>query len=157
MRANNLKEDKAVFAYPKKVCFKCVRCALCCGDTENRTRHILLLKEETRRIAVKTSMSVAEFATGIVGSEPYVYEMRKKPENGQCVFLEDKLCSIYEFRPLICRFYPFKLEKTKNGKRKFLYTRECPGIGLGKLLGKRYFEKLLQRAFSQIESEMKSA
>lgn len=150
-------EDRAGFAYPKGVCFKCIKCAICCGDTENRVRHILLLKEETEQIAINTSMSVAEFATEIVGLEPYVYEMRKTPEDGQCMFLKDKVCAIYGLRPLICRFYPFKLEKTKNGKHKFLYTRECPGVGTGKLLGKEYFERLLQRAFSRIKSEVKSA
>ncbi len=150
-------EGKASFAYPKGVLFKCVRCAVCCGDTENRVRHVLLLKEETQQIAINTSRSVAEFATEIAGFEPYVYEMKRTPGDGQCVFLKDKICTIYGLRPLICRFYPFKLEKTKNGKHKFLYTRECPGVGTGKLLEKEYFEKLLQRAFSQISSEVKSA
>jgi len=97
------------------------------------------------------SKPVEEFATKIEGHEPYVYEMRKTAGEGKCVFLEEKTCTIYEVRPLICRFYPFQLETTDDRKYKFFCTKECPGIGKGKKLGKNHFENLFQRAYRQLK------
>ncbi|MEM3696736.1 MAG: YkgJ family cysteine cluster protein [Candidatus Bathyarchaeia archaeon] len=133
------------FEYPKNIRFKCERCALCCGNTKEKVRHILLLEVEVERIAKKTSKNIGEFAEKIEGAKPYVYLMRKTAE-GKCVFLKDNLCSIYRIRPLICKFYPFQLENAKNGKFKFTYTTECPNIGKGPKLKRSFFEKFLKEA-----------
>lgn len=129
------------FEYPKHVRFVCERCAICCGDTEKKVRAILLLKIEAEQISQKTSRGIDTFAEKSKGTEPYVYRM-KKTDAGKCVFLKDNSCTIYEIRPLICRFYPFQLTSTKNGKAKFSYTNECPGISKGLVLKKDFFEKL---------------
>jgi len=133
------------FKYPHGVRLQCLRCATCCGDTSIHARHILLLKQEVQRIAKVTSRPVEEFVAKIEGHEPYIYEMKKTQKDGKCVFLENKSCTIYEFRPVICRFYPFEFRSTKNGISEFCATDECLGIGKGvRLLEKRYFEALVQ-------------
>jgi Fe-S-cluster containining protein len=137
------------FAYPKNVRFQCTRCALCCGDTEVRARHILMLKKEAERISETTSRSVEDFACRTEGCEPYVYEMRKSA-SGRCLFLERDACTVYASRPLVCRYYPFELRTLRNGRLVFSSTKECPGIGRGKLLGKVYFEELFRLARNQI-------
>jgi Fe-S-cluster containining protein len=101
---------------------------------------ILLRRIEAERIAEKTLKPLEGFAEKIDGFEPYVCKM-KKNESGKCVFLEDKKCAIYPTRPIICRFYPFKLD-VKHGKHTFEYTAECPGIGKGPMLRKGFFESL---------------
>jgi Fe-S-cluster containining protein len=135
---------KMKFDYPKNVCFECERCALCCGDTKNRARSILLLKIEVERISRKTLKSVDDFAEKVEGFEPYVYRMRKT-NDGKCIFLKDKLCNIYQIRPLICMFYPFELKEVKSNKYVFAYTDECPAIGNGLKLERSYFEKLFNK------------
>ncbi|MGB9676294.1 MAG: YkgJ family cysteine cluster protein [Candidatus Bathyarchaeales archaeon] len=132
------------FTYPKKLRFKCIKCALCCGDTENRTRTILMLKTEVEKIATKTKMRPESFVEEVKGFEPYAYMMRKNA-NGKCIFLNKNRCTIYAYRPLICRFYPFELKGTSNGAYTFNYTEECPGIGKGNPLEKSFFEKLFKR------------
>lgn len=132
------------FDYPKNVHFKCLRCALCCGDTENRERTILLMKIEAEHIMEKTSKSLEDFAEKIRGHEPYVYRM-KKTADGKCVFLNGNSCTIYSMRPLICRFYPFQLESVGNNRYAFTYTEECPSIGKGPKLEKEVFEKLFMK------------
>ena len=140
--------------YPKNVRFKCERCALCCGDTKDRVRSILLLRIEAERISQKTLKSVEDFAEKIDGFAPYVYRM-KKTKDGKCVFLGDNLCGIYEIRPLICMFYPFEFKEVGSNKYIFAYTDECPAIGKGPKLKRGYFEKLFKKIIMTMEENKK--
>jgi Fe-S-cluster containining protein len=132
------------FEYPKRIHFGCERCTLCCGDSKHRVRRILLLNIDVDRVLKSQSMDLAEFAVKIEGFEPYVFQM-KKTVDGSCVFLRDSSCSIYEARPLICRFYPFQLQNRGNDRYVFRYTEECPGIGKGPQLERRFFEELFAK------------
>ena len=52
---SNEKPEKVDFTYPVNIKFECNRCGLCCGDTKQKTRHILLLEAEAKKIAAHTS------------------------------------------------------------------------------------------------------
>ena len=143
------------FEYPAAVRFRCIKCGTCCGNTQERIRHVLLLSTETEQIAAATSQPISEFAVKVEGKVPYSYEMKKTAEDGKCVFLKKNHCTIYSLRPLICRFYPFELKIAANQKHEFLYTDECPGISKGKMLGKNYFRKLFQLARTKAKAECK--
>jgi Fe-S-cluster containining protein len=134
------------FTYPADVCFQCSGCGLCCGDTAQKNRHILLLKAEAKDISEQTCLAIEQFAEPIKGKEPYIYEM-KKPTSGKCFFLKNNRCTNYEHRPLICRFYPFELKpaQDKNGHI-FDFTLECPAIGEGKTLTQQDFMELFKLA-----------
>ena len=129
------------FTYPAKIRFSCNRCGICCGDTIQKTRHILLLESETTKIQTETAQPIGDFSEQIANKAPYIYEMKKI--EGKCIFLKDNQCTIYELRPLICRFYPFELKFSSDQDRYlFTATLECVGIGKGKTLCKEDFEKL---------------
>jgi Fe-S-cluster containining protein len=139
------------FAYPNNLKFECNKCAICCGDTKEKTRHILLLDSETMEIAQKTALPTAEFSFEIADNQPYSREM-KKGQDGKCVFLKDNACTIYGFRPLICRFYPFELKFNEDQDRyEFTATLECTGINNGKLVGESDFKKLFKLAQERLE------
>jgi len=140
--------------HPKHVRFRCQRCALCCGDTENRVRQILLLNTEAEHISKKTFRGLDQFAEKVEGSEPYVY-MIKKTEDGRCLFLRDRLCSIYEIRPIICRFYPFHL-KNLRGLHVFNYTDECPGIGKGPYLERIFFGRMFKNFIKLMREDVET-
>ena len=131
------------FIYPEKVDFSCNGCAICCKNTEYKVRKILLLKIEAKKISKKTLIDIDNFSEKIEKYEPYAYEM-KKTKDGRCVFLRGNLCRIYKIRPLICRFYPFKLENLSDNRYRFTYTNECPSIGKGPPLKKAYFKKMFR-------------
>ena len=137
------------FDYPVKMRFRCVKCGICCGDTKEKTRHIILLKIEAEKITEITSQPVSNFAVKIKDKMPYVYEIKKTAEDGKCVFLENNLCTIYLFRPLICRFYPFELKILHSGKYTFLFTEECPGINKGRILSESYFREMFRLAHAK--------
>ena len=143
------------FEYPAAVRFRCIKCGTCCGNTQKKIRHILLLSTEAEQIAAATSQQISEFAVEVEDKTPYSYEMKKTAEDGKCVFLEKNHCTIYSLRPLICRFYPFEFKIAANQKHSFLYTDECPGIGKGKMLGKNYFRKLFKLARTKAKAECK--
>jgi Fe-S-cluster containining protein len=131
------------FTYPTNILFECSKCGLCCGDTKQKTRHILLLESEANDISNQTHRPKKGFVTEARNKAPYLYEM-KKTSRGKCLFLEDNNnCAIYEHRPLLCTFYPFEL-KFSQGKGSYIFefTLECPEIGKGKRISKKDFEKL---------------
>jgi Fe-S-cluster containining protein len=145
--------NRMIIDYPKSVRFQCLLCALCCRDTESRTRHILLLETEAQRISDATSKPIKEFALRTEGYDPYVYEIKKTLKERKCIVLKEKNCTIYELRPLVCRYYPFQLS-TKSRKHRFCYTQECPGIGKGKQLRREYFESLLELASNRLNQDL---
>jgi Fe-S-cluster containining protein len=126
--------------------FRCKKCGICCGDTKEKTRHVLLLSSEAEQIAKVTMQSISKFAVKIEDRAPYSYEMKKRAEDGKCIFLENNRCTIYSLRPLICRFYPFELKMPQSRKYMFFFTEECPGINKGRMLGENYFRKLFELA-----------
>ncbi len=135
--------------HPQSIRFKCVKCGICCGNTFKKERHVLLLKKEAAEISILTKRPICDFAVELTNEDPYAYEMKKTAKEGKCFFLNKKRCTIYPERPLICRFYPFGLETDQN-QNKFFFTRECPGIGKGKTIEKRDFQKLINLANNRI-------
>ncbi|MCW4009684.1 MAG: YkgJ family cysteine cluster protein [Candidatus Bathyarchaeota archaeon] len=147
------------FEYPADMCFDCVQCGLCCGDTELKMRRILLLKSDAEQIATQTKRQIGDFATETPDKAPYVYEMLKNPHDGKCVFLNSSgKCTIYEVRPLICRFYPFELSTNEQGEYVFKVTDECPGVAhlkdgeAEKKLSVDFFSSLLALARARFDA-----
>ena len=138
------------FIYPDSVSFSCTMCGICCGDTNKKKRHILMLSEEVNQISEKIGKNSLNFANGNKNQPPYLYEM-KKNEKGTCIFLRENKCDIYSIRPLICRFYPFELIDLPDRKYEFLFTNECPGISKGEKIGKEHFTKLFLLACSKFK------
>lgn len=90
-------------------------------------------------------MNLNEFVETIENSEPYVHRMKKNVD-GKCIFLKDNACTIYQMRPLICRFYPFELKSNRRDEYVFAFTKECPSIGKGFELKRGYFEELFKNS-----------
>jgi Fe-S-cluster containining protein len=141
-----------LFQYPKGIAFHCLRCGLCCKDRSYKPRLILALRSEVLRISERTGLRLEEFAEAS-GKRTYDYLLKKR-QDGSCIFLRDNSCSIYELRPLVCRFYPFSLRKNGNHGYVFSYTNECPGLGKGRPLSKKFFGDLLAYALKELNSEI---
>ena len=146
-------EKKMPYDFPASVHFHCTRCGICCGDTKEKTRHILLLPAEAEHIADSMSQPVSAFASEIKDKAPYCFEVRKSGRNGKCMFLAEDQCTIYSMRPLICRFYPFELRIAASQRHEFFCTKECPGVGKGRVLGEPYFRRLYRLAMEKTKAE----
>jgi Fe-S-cluster containining protein len=82
--------------------------------------------------------------------------MKKTESDGKCVFLDDSRCTVYEIRPVICRFYPFELKNLGNDQYSFSFTTKCEGIGEGSQLGKNFFANLFRVATQAMDEDSKS-
>ena len=132
------------FYYPAGLRWVCTRCGRCCKDVEGWDRRVLLLTNDVKLLE----------AAGEIGfHEPeeegkFVAIMRKR--EGRCVFLDEEGCRVYEARPLLCRMYPFYVER-RGDVYVIGVDTGCPGVGEGDALTEEYFRRLLGYALRQME------
>lgn len=128
--------------------FKCTGCGRCCTEDTKHERRIILTLRDSLEILEATGISLNEF-TEKNNSEVYPYVIRLV--NGRCFFLQpDGKCRIYQVRPLVCRFYPFTLQRIGE-TYVFQADPSCPGLVEGTYLDKEYFEKLVEQAEKRLD------
>lgn len=106
--------------------FKCLRCGKCCSGADNE---VMVSPDEVDVLSKASGLSFDEIA------EPYPSWIEdcgakftfgwvlKRGKDGNCIFLKDKKCGVYNSRPHICRTYPFMLDGEE------LIISECDGVG----------------------------
>ncbi len=72
--------------------------------------------------------------------------MRKA--GGACIYLTKEGCRVYPSRALLCRMYPFWVEREGRSFEIRVDTR-CPGFGHGREVKEDFFRDLLMRALEQ--------
>lgn len=75
-------------------------CRACCFDTR-----MPLLERDLERLEAKTARDRSKFTIQESHGPP-----RLKNEDGHCVFLGPKGCTVYEDRPAGCRLYPLVMD-----------------------------------------------
>ena len=132
------------FYYPAGLRWGCTRCGRCCMDAEGWDRRVLLLGKDVARLEEAGEQGFHE----PTAQDRFVAVIRK--EDGRCVFLGEDGCRVYEDRPLLCRMYPFYVER--QGDVYVIGVDEgCPGVGGGEALTEGFFRGLLGYALSQME------
>ena len=136
--------DEVEFYYPSNVNWACIRCGACCGDVDNRERMIRLLYKDIQMIEECTDEVFYERC------EDGSFEGLMLKDEGKCVFLTDEGCRIYKNRALLCRMYPFWLEKQED-IFVFGVDTDCPGQGTGDVLDEDFFQCLLKMALEAMD------
>ncbi len=125
--------------YIRKSGFFCARCGWCCREnfsiriTEDILRPsnaISVFPDDIRRIMKGTGLKWDEVAQPDIysclsdGDKIWVIGwLLRRNDAGDCVFYRDGACTIYEYRPMICRCYPFFM-----GERG-VEVMHCEGLG----------------------------
>jgi len=132
------------FYYPAEFRWSCEECGACCRDLPDRKRKIVLTDNDIEKIKQSEKKSFYEKT----GEYPFTGVMKMK--NGKCVFLDECLCEIYDVRALICRTYPFWIERNDEV---FMIRPDmnCQGIGKGHELEEGFFRKLLKKALEEVD------
>jgi Fe-S-cluster containining protein len=140
----NRRGAETEFYYPTRISWTCTRCGRCCMDVEDWDRRVLLLGKDVRRLE----------ATGEKGFHTPAHEGRFvaviKKRGGRCVFLDEDGCRVYDARPLLCRMYPFYVER-QGGVYVIGVDEGCPGVGGGEVLSEGFFAGLLGYALDEVE------
>jgi Fe-S-cluster containining protein len=118
--------------------FRCTGCGNCCRDPL-----LPLTDADIARITERTALGAADIVKWVscreidldAGSESFV-SLRVGPRvmvlrhtRGHCRFLgDDDRCSIYSFRPLGCRIFPFDpdFERGKLVRLRMIDATDCP-------------------------------
>lgn len=119
-------DEKEIADKIRSAGFKCKRCAHCCME-EYGDNTVIVFPSEIERISSKTGLDREEIAVPAPSDDmdpegnihAFEWVLRKK---GECVFLKDGICQIYECRPYICMTYPFFL---MDGR---LMISQCEGL-----------------------------
>ena len=135
--------------------FKCKRCAaLCC-----KLGGLTLTRKDAERLA-DAGYLAKDFLDPINRTDkglPLVYGRLKTREDGSCIFLQQNIerncfkCCIYEFRPALCRLYPFSFERLDSNRVALKFIPCCMGLNNpkgepldNKFVSSRLLEPLLE-------------
>lgn len=119
--------------------FKCTLCGVCCSQYWVPVTHL-----DVWRIVHYGGYEASEFLT-LYNADSYkssfpkvsIWECEgylglKRFTDGLCIFNKNKLCTVHQFKPLTCRFYPF-IYVTSNGRVTGVEVNKsavkaCPGL-----------------------------
>jgi uncharacterized protein len=131
------------------VVFSCTGSGRCC-TSHGEYGFVYLNLEDRRRFAKFFKIRTTDFTRKYCKKTGGIWHLIDNDKNPDCLFLKDKMCSVYEGRPTQCRTWPFWPE-VMNAKT---WSKEiktfCPGVGKGKRISGDEIEKQLKQ---QIESE----
>lgn len=119
----------------KHLTVQCSQCGVCCGE------HIATLTHHDLRRLVKATGIPAHRMVRFFGSDEmsevddddmdWVWlsygrrQMGLRKKNGHCLFLsQDRQCTVYEARPLLCRTYPLEVTLTDDNEVDDLQLRD---------------------------------
>ncbi len=114
-------ENKETILMALQAIFKCENCGYCCKN-ENP---IIICQQDIKKIAKYLDISYKKVRINYVRSEGgKLFIKSSKP----CIFYDnDKKCTIYEARPLVCRAYPYLNMKTDFSIETVPAIGRCPG------------------------------
>ena len=151
------KQASDITIHKENIRFKCRRCAtFCCqlGGPKLTEKDI----ERIVRAGHKAKASFVPFKGG-PDSSPMFLGSLKSLEDGSCVFLRfnskkgNYRCSIYDFRPALCKFYPFDFYKINSQSIMLKLIPCCRGLNNpdGEFVNQRFIiDSLLDAIFDLI-------
>jgi uncharacterized protein len=131
--------------YEKGLRFSCTGCGYCCSKEPG---YVFLTDEDLRGMLACTCMGREEFISAycrLVDMGTFRLVSLKEKTNNDCIFFEDSRCSVYEFRPLQCRSYPFWNHVLESSETWAEEAQRCPGIGGAQLHSAEEIEHWLYR------------
>lgn len=129
--------------YKNGLKFECKNCGHCCADEPG---YVFLSEKDIQVLSDGLNLSKDDFIitycrTIDFGAMKLVSLIEK--DNYDCVFLTDKGCKVYEYRPIQCRTYPFWQHILEDEKSWNDEALQCPGMNKGKIHSKKEIESYL--------------
>lgn len=142
--------------YERNLRFKCKRCAIFCCKLGGPG----LAKKDIERIK-SAGYDMSEFtepAKRQHGNFSIMQSAVKSKEDGSCIFLtmEGKTnaykCLIYDFRPTLCKLYPFSFKKRSHNSFILRFIPCCSGLNVPdeELVNEKFIANHLSELFFEI-------
>jgi uncharacterized protein len=122
--------DDAQPWYAKGLRFQCTQCGDCCSGAPG---YVWVVNEEIAALAAELKMEVADFEAKYV-RKVGVRKSLIEYSNGDCVFLKDRKCTVYNARPRQCRTWPFWDSNLRSPEAWEQTCEVCPGAGKGQIV-----------------------
>lgn len=108
--------------------FECIGCGGCC---EGPGGYVWVDEDEISAIAEFLNLTPEQFSRRYVR---LVFDRTALIDNekGDCIFLNNKRCAIYDRRPVQCRTFPWWPELLRSEKAWRENNYHCPGMNHGK-------------------------
>jgi Fe-S-cluster containining protein len=101
----------------------CRRCGKCC-QSNPEDPGVMVFEEELRTIAKHSKYSYKYLKRHSLKYEnPERDDVRHLPL--PCIFYDKAKCTIYPWRPIVCRLYPIKDSQPRNGKVYITISLRC--------------------------------
>ncbi len=118
--------------YNKGLRFECTRCNACCRFEPG---YVFLSEHDIERLMAATGLKreefLARYCREVPSGDGLMISLKEKP-NYDCIFW-DEGCTVYPYRPLQCRSYPFWGPNLTSRLAWDSLKGHCPGVGKGKL------------------------
>lgn len=105
--------------------FKCTGCGGCCTGSPG---YVYLSKTDLELLAKHLQCTPQEFAQKYTRLVDEQYALLDKPSSYDCIFLDDKRCSVYEARPIQCRTFPWWIHNLREPQDWEEAAKRCEGI-----------------------------
>ena len=116
--------------YRNGIRFECQGSGQCCRN-RGYYEYVYLKLKDRRRLAAKLGLKTLSFTKRFTEKTDGYFHL--KQFEGDCPFLKDRRCSVYEARPTQCRTWPFWSDNMKTSVWKKYVVPYCPGVGRGRL------------------------
>ena len=137
--------------YEDGIRFECQGSGNCC-TSRGSYGYVYLTLKDRKRFAKYFKISTRDFTYHyctkknghVLLKDPTQLAMIDFPP-GDCIFLENKRCAVYEARPEQCRTWPFWPENMNAKVWNTELAGYCPGVGKGKLHTKEEIQEILDQ------------
>lgn len=109
--------------------FSCKGCGDCCRGPGG---YVWVKEAEIIALAEAVRMTVEAFGKRYLRRSGLRLALIDGPD-GNCVFLENGRCKVYDSRPVQCRTFPWWPEYLKSAEEWEQLKDDCPGVGSGKV------------------------
>ncbi len=136
-----------IINYQNGIRFECQGSGKCCVSRDSYG-YVYLSDVDLKRFSKYFKISLKTFIEKYCQiTDGFIHLVEKSKFDGNCIFLKEKKCSVYDNRPNQCRTWPFWNDNMNAKVWNKDISVNCPGIGKGKLINKKQIEKFLKEDF----------
>jgi uncharacterized protein len=138
--------------YKNGIRFECQGSGKCCVSRESYG-FVYLSDSDIIRFSKYLKLTIKKFKEKYCQlTDGFIHLIERTELKGNCIFLKDKKCSVYEGRPSQCRTWPFWNENMNSKVWNEDISLNCPGVGKGEIIkAKKIKEFLKQDSYNEKE------